>query len=255
MTQIEITDVHRETALAIHDQIEVSKSTDVMSIDETAEQVALLCEEHSLNRIVAKRSLVNRIHDELPNSDVTHPDKEGDGTSDQSTFESSLSPEAQELASRVAEGDYERTDCSTCGGNGGIETTVNHAPVINWCEDCNNVLRAAIPSNPPANPDAKINQMEQRLAERKGKAAEMEEISANLNVAQERINSIIESVHVNDETRTILAHIRDTLTQTVRDEIQPRRKYSQVQRPVNEIITELEGYKTALEHAVGNTDE
>lgn len=216
----EIQDTHRETAETIHENIDREESTEILNIEQTAEDIATLCTQYKVPLEHAQKSVRRKIETQIDGVD-----------------------EEQSESNQNATVEIEREECSKCGGSGQITYDVMGHGGVKPCDQCDNIPKNAIPSNPPADPEAKIEELEGRIEEIKTTAAEMEQVQEQIGEVRENLRSVADSEFIDDDTAAIIDHIdtqigqithtvrphayRDQITH-VRDKIRKTRRFKEL---------------------------
>lgn len=139
----------------------------------------------------------------------------------------------------------QREDCLRCGGTGEIVKMVAGRSGMVSCPDCDNVQKSALPNDPPEDPHARIDELEERLDKIADEKQAFEENRSKLSEAASLIGEVANSELIDPDEKAILDHLsgRVAKQQQVFDE----REIEWRQKTARSEIRELRVYIDAIE--------
>lgn len=101
----------------------------------------------------------------------------------------------------------QRTDCGRCGGSGQVTKAVAGRSGYVPCPSCDNVPRFAVPSDPPADSEARLAEIDERLDELEAQKAAAKELGSAVSEAASTLADAAAHDLVDDEQGTLLRHL------------------------------------------------
>lgn len=101
----------------------------------------------------------------------------------------------------------EREDCGRCGGTGEVTKDVAGRSGLVPCPDCDNVPRYAVPDDPPEDPVARLEEIDQELKELERQKQAWKDLRSDVREAKELLEGVADHDLIPDESSVKLEHI------------------------------------------------
>jgi hypothetical protein len=97
--------------------------------------------------------------------------------------------------------------CSQCGGAGEVSESVMGQSGLVACDACDNIPESAIPADPPADPEARLDEIAQAKRDLAAEREQLDELREKVAEARELLKEVADADVIGDEGETILRHI------------------------------------------------
>jgi len=141
----------------------------------------------------------------------------------------------------------EREDCGRCGGSGQVTKMVAGRSGMVPCPDCENIPKYAVPDDPPEDPVARLEEIDQRLRELETEKKAWKSLRADIGEAKDLVGEVADHELVGDEASVKLNHIREQIGMVMR--------YLNAGRSINYQKEELGREKAKLQTLIDQLEE
>jgi hypothetical protein len=107
--------------------------------------------------------------------------------------------------------EIEREDCPRCGGSGEVTEMVAGRSGLAPCPNCDNVPEYAVPNDPPADPKARLGEIEARRDELNERKERARKLRADIRNARDMLSEAANDDLVPDNTGTKFEHVTDQI--------------------------------------------
>lgn len=112
--------------------------------------------------------------------------------------------------------EIEREDCPRCGGSGEVTEMVAGRSGLAPCPNCDNVPEYAVPNDPPADPKARLDEIEARRDELNERKERARKLRADIRNARDMLSETANDDLVPDDTGTKIEHVTDQIEMLLR---------------------------------------
>lgn len=147
----------------------------------------------------------------------------------------------------------ERSDCPRCGGSGQTTDMVAGRSGFVPCPDCDNVPEFAVPSDPPEDPRARLEEIDGELEAMQERREECKSLRSTVREATDALDAAADSEFVSDDGGVLLDHYATQIRRLMEKEARPRNVGARKEQLLEE-RRKLETYVDYLDERGGEDD-
>jgi len=145
-------------------------------------------------------------------------------------------------------GELEREPCKRCSGSGQILKTVSGQDGFTPCPNCDNIPKYALPNDPPEDPHARLEEIDEKLDELQTRKEEYQQNRSKLVEAATLIEDTSDSDHLDSDDAAVLDHISHEIKSLSHSEgVFDERSIDHSERTLKERKQLIKRYVKALE--------